>query len=107
MKSALNGGLNLSSRDGWWEEAYDGENGWALSGESEPNHDAQDERDADEFYTLLENEIVPLFYDRDETGIPRGWLRRIRASLRSLAPVYNTQRALGEYVERAYGPEAG
>jgi starch phosphorylase len=102
MKAALNGSLNVSVLDGWWEEAYDGENGWALGGTPEPDSHAQDDRDADELYTLFESEILPLFYERDASGLPRGWLRRVRTSLRSIAPRYNARRVLGEYVGRAY-----
>lgn len=102
MKAALNGSLNVSVLDGWWEEAYDGENGWALGGTPESDSHAQDDRDSDELYSLFESEILPLFYERDASGIPRGWLRRIRASLRSIAPRYNTRRMLAEYSGRAY-----
>jgi glycogen phosphorylase len=106
MKAALNGGLNVSVLDGWWEEAYDGSNGWALGGTPEPDSSAQDDRDADELYALFESEVLPLFYERDASGLPRRWLARVRASLRSLAPRYNTRRALGEYRDRAYRPGA-
>jgi starch phosphorylase len=102
MKAALNGGLNVSVLDGWWEEAYDGGNGWALGGTPEADSQAQDDRDADELYSLFEAEIMPLFYERDASGLPRGWLRRIRASLRSIAPRYNARRVLAEYSGRAY-----
>jgi starch phosphorylase len=107
MKAALNGGLHLSVRDGWWEEAYDGHNGWAVGGTPEPDSNAQDDRDAGEIYSLFESEILPLFYERDADGIPRGWLRRIRASLRSIAPAYNARRVLAEYGRRAYRPDPG
>jgi glycogen phosphorylase len=107
MKAVLNGGLHVSVRDGWWDEAYDGSNGWALGGDDGAEHHVQDDRDANALYSLFESEIVPLFYERDADGLPRGWLRRVRASLRSLAPVFNTRRALGEYVERAYRTEPG
>jgi starch phosphorylase len=107
MKAALNGALNVSVLDGWWEEAYDGGNGWALGGTPESDSHAQDDRDADELYSLFEAEILPLFYERDDSGIPRGWLRRVRASLRSIAPRYNARRVLGEYAGRAYRPAAG
>jgi starch phosphorylase len=108
MKAALNGGLNVSVLDGWWEEAYDGGNGWALGGTPEQDSHAQDDRDADELYSLFESEILPLFYERDDAGIPRGWLRRVRASLRSIAPRYNARRVLAEYAGRAYqAPASG
>ena len=74
MKSAVNGGLQLSVLDGWWAEAYDGSNGWALSGDVDDDHGAQDARDADELLRLLHDEVVPAFYDRDERGLPPAWL---------------------------------
>jgi starch phosphorylase len=109
MKAALNGGLNVSVLDGWWEEAFDGANGWEVGGTPEPDSHAQDDRDAGELYSVFESEILPLFYERDATGIPRGWLRRVRASMRSIAPAFNARRVLGEYVARAYrsNPEPG
>jgi len=102
MKSALNGGLNLSVRDGWWAEAFDGANGWALGGSAGGSPEADDDADAEELYERLESEVIPLFYERDASGLPRGWLARVRASLRSLAPVFNTRRTLRDYVQRAY-----
>jgi hypothetical protein len=74
MKSMINGGLNLSVLDGWWAEAYDGTNGWALPGEVQPDAGTQDARDAGTLYRLLEQEVVPTFYDRDAGGLPRAWL---------------------------------
>ena len=104
MKAVINGGLNLSSLDGWWAEAYDGTNGWAISGEVDPDHGAQDARDADALYGLLEQEVVPAFYDRDADGLPRAWLERIRASMRTLAPAFCAARMLDDYLERIYAP---
>jgi len=105
MKAAINGGLNLSVLDGWWAEAYDGTNGWALPGEIQPDPGTQDARDAATLYRLLEQEIVPTFYDRDGEGLPRAWLDRIRASLQTLAPVFSAGRMLDDYVERIYAPK--
>ena len=102
MKAALNGGLNLGVLDGWWEAAFDGSNGWGIGGEIAPDHAAQDARDAAALYGLLEREVVPLFYDRDAGGIPRGWVRRIKQSLRTIGPRYASQRMLEEYVATAY-----
>jgi starch phosphorylase len=107
MKAALNGGLNLSVLDGWWAEAFDGTNGWGIRSETGPDERAQDARDAAAFYDLLEREVVPLFHDRDEAGLPRRWLERVRSSLKSLAPVFNATRALGDYVDRVYRPAEG
>ena len=106
MKAVINGGLNLSVLDGWWAEAYDGTNGWALPGDV--SHDAwtQDGRDAATLYRLLEQEVVPAFYDRDADGLPRAWLARIRASIRTLAPAFTAGRMLEDYVERIYATDA-
>ena len=88
MKSAINGALQLSVLDGWWAEAYDGDNGWALPGDVDPDHDAQDERDAGALHRLLDDEVLPPFYERDERGLPARWLARMRASLRTLGPAF-------------------
>jgi glycogen phosphorylase len=87
MKAAINGGLNLSVLEGWWAEAYDNTNGWALPGDVYADSAAQDARDSDALYGLMETDIVPAFYDRDPDGLPRSRLARIRASIRTLAPV--------------------
>jgi starch phosphorylase len=102
MKSAFNGGLQLSVLDGWWAEAYDGQNGWALPGDVMDDPYAQDERDADLLHGLLAEEIVPAFYDRDERGMSAPWLARIRASLRSIGPRFCATRMLAEYVQGPY-----
>jgi starch phosphorylase len=102
MKSAVNGGLQLSVLDGWWAEAYDGENGWALSGDVFDDHSAQDDRDAGELLRLLMDEVVPAFYDRDGDGVPRAWLRRVRASLQSIGPQFSASRMLRDYMTRMY-----
>jgi starch phosphorylase len=102
MKAAINGSLQLSVLDGWWAEAYDGENGWALSGEVDPNHKAQDKRDAARLHRLLERDVLPTFYERDERGLPVGWLARMRASLRTLGPRFCATRMLCEYARGPY-----
>jgi starch phosphorylase len=102
MKSAFNGGLQLSVLDGWWAEAYDGSNGWALPGEITQDAALQDERDADLLHSILDDEVVPAFYDRDQRGLPPAWLGRMRASLRSLGPRFCATRMLGEYVSGPY-----
>jgi glucan phosphorylase len=107
MKAALNGGLNLSVLDGWWAEAFDGPNGWGIRSATGLDERAQDARDAAAFYDLLEREVVPLFHDRGEAGLPRRWLERVRSSLKSLAPAFNATRALGDYVDRVYRPAEG
>jgi starch phosphorylase len=102
MKSAVNGGLQLSVLDGWWAEGFDESHGWALSGEPDPDESAQDTRDAAELYRLLEEEVVPGFYERDDRGIPTAWLARVRASLKMLAPQYSATRMLMGYVDGSY-----
>jgi starch phosphorylase len=102
MKSAVNGGLQLSVLDGWWAEAYDGTNGWALSGEVDDDHDAQDARDANELLRLLFEEVVPAFYDRDDNGLPHAWLARVKASLRTNGPQFSATRMLRDYVRTIY-----
>jgi starch phosphorylase len=104
MKAAVNGALQLSVLDGWWAEAYDGDNGWALPGDADPDHEGQDERDADTFHRLVGEEIVPAFYDRGQDGLPLAWLARIRASLRSIGPRFCATRMLRQYVEGPYRP---
>jgi glycogen phosphorylase len=102
MKSVINGGLQLSVLDGWWAEGYDGENGWALSGEVDHDHHAQDERDVAALQRLLDDEVLPAFYDRDEHDLPVAWLTRIRASLRTLGPRFSATRMLSEYLSGPY-----
>ena len=102
MKSAVNGGLQLSVLDGWWAEAYDGSNGWALPGDVDDDHAAQDTRDADELLRLLYDEVVPAFYDRDDDGLPRAWLARVKASLRTNGPEFSASRMVRDYVRQIY-----
>ncbi len=101
MKALVNGGLNLSARDGWWAEAYRPEVGWVLEGDG-----TDDEADAERLYRLLEDEVVPAFYDRDSFGIPHDWVERMRASMARLTPQYSATRALRDYTERHYLPSA-
>ena len=103
MKAAVNGGLNLSVLDGWWAEAYDGDNGWALPGDVEADPAEQDARDAAELRRILTEEVVPLFWERGEDGLPHGWVERIRASLRTNGPAYSAQRMLADYRVQQYG----
>jgi starch phosphorylase len=107
MKNAVNGGLQLSVLDGWWAEGYDGDNGWALSGEIDGDEGAQDARHAGELYRLLESEVVPEFYDRDDAGIPRAWTARIKRSMRTLIPAFSAARMLADYEARVYGAGRG
>jgi starch phosphorylase len=102
MKSAFNGGLQLSVLDGWWAEGYDGSNGWGISGDVDSDHQAQDERDAAELHQLLEGEVLPAFYDHDDSGLPPRWIEMMRASLRTLGPVFCASRMLAQYVDGPY-----
>jgi glycogen phosphorylase len=104
MKSAINGGLQLSVLDGWWAEGYDGTNGWAISGEVDEDHTAQDERDAASLHSLLTDEVVPAFYDRDAAGLPIRWLELMRSSLTTLPAQFSATRMVRDYVR---GPYAG
>src|SRR4029077_7050021 len=99
MKSALNGGLNCSILDGWWDELFDGENGWAISSAEALDDERRDEVEANSLFELLERQIVPLFYERWEGPVPRRWVRRIKASLHSLGPEVNAARMVRDYVE--------
>ncbi len=104
MKAALNGCLNLSVLDGWWEEGFDGSNGWAIGGDESHDHGAQDERDAGMLYHLAETEVVPMFHDRDAAGVPRAWVQRIKRSMRTIGPRFCASRMLDDYVRRVYAP---
>jgi starch phosphorylase len=107
MKSMYNGGLQLSVLDGWWAEAFDGANGWALPGDVEEDHWAQDDRDALTLHRLLDEQVVPAFYERDEAGSPQAWIELMRASLQTLGPRFSAARMLAEYVEGPYRASLG
>jgi starch phosphorylase len=105
MKVCCNGGLNLSILDGWWCEGYDGENGWAIgAGEEYTDLTYQDDVESRAIYDLIEQEIVPLFYTRSSDGLPRGWLKRMKRSMATNCPVFNTGRMVSEYTTRCYLP---
>lgn len=107
MKAAMNGVVNVSILDGWWDEGYEGDNGWAIGGrDRNPDEGAQDWADAQDLYRLLEEEIVPLWYERDEHGLPAGWLERMRRAIDSSLWQFSTSRMLVEYVEQMYLPAA-
>jgi starch phosphorylase len=105
MKAALNGIPSLSILDGWWDEGYTGRNGWAI-GDRVPEGDdaAQDADDADALYRLLEEEIVPRFFELDTDGVPRAWVATMREAVASSLWQFSTARMLREYVERLYLP---
>jgi starch phosphorylase len=103
MKSALNGGLNLSVLDGWWAEAYDGDNGWSIGdGTRWDDEAAQDDHDAAELFDTIERTLLPLFHDRDVDGVPRRWVRRVKHSLETIGPMFGAERMLNDYLDRMY-----
>ena len=107
MKVLVNGGINLSELDGWWAEAYTPEVGWALGDGREHGDDpAWDAVEADALYDLLEREVIPEFYARDESGIPTAWVKRMRESMARLTPRFSANRAVREYTEQHYLPAA-
>jgi starch phosphorylase len=103
MKNVFNGGLHLSVLDGWWAEGYDGTNGWALSGDVDPDHGAQDARHAAELFRLLEDEVAPEFYRRDAGDLPQDWIARVRNSLRTCGREFGAGRMLEDYETKVYG----
>ena len=107
MKAAMNGVINCSVLDGWWDEGYNGSNGWAIGGrEQSSDEGAQDWADAQDLYRLLETEIVPAYYDRDKAGLPKRWLELMKESMASTIWQFSTSRMLQEYVEELYLPAA-
>lgn len=107
MKAALNGALNLSILDGWWDEWFDGENGWAIpTADGVEDPDRRDDLEADALYSLIENSVAPAFYRRDDAGLPPRWLAMVKHTLRTLGPKVLASRMLKEYVTRLYAPAA-
>ncbi len=105
MKAAFNGVLNLSILDGWWAEAYNGRNGWAIESKVEAHDEAsKDWVEAAALYSVLEEEVVPLYYDRDQDRIPHGWVEMMREAIRTVGPRFSTRRMVKEYTERYYVP---
>ncbi|MDD1753391.1 MAG: alpha-glucan family phosphorylase, partial [Methanotrichaceae archaeon] len=106
MKVLANGGLNLSTLDGWWDEAYDPTVGWSLGDDQEHNGSDWEDKEADQLYRLLEERIIPMFYNRNERGIPIAWVTMVRASMTDLTPRYSSSRMMWEYVKKCYQPAA-
>jgi starch phosphorylase len=106
MKVLVNGGLNVSELDGWWAEAWSPEVGWALGIRREAGRPQSEGADAEELYQLLEHEVIPEFYTRDATGLPRKWIQRVRSSMCRLAPRFSADRMVRDYVERLHLPAA-
>jgi starch phosphorylase len=108
QKVVLNGGLNLSVLDGWWAEAYDGMNGFAIGGgRTHSNMDVHDSRDGEDLYRVLHEELIPLFYQRDRDGLPRGWIKRMKRTIRTLGWRFNADRMVMDYTQKCYIPAAG
>ena len=107
MKSALNGGLNLSIRDGWWDEFYDGENGWAIpTADRVEDPERRDTLEANALYELIASQVTPRFYDRAPDGVPTKWVSMVRHTLAELRPQVQASRMVQEYVQRFYAPAA-
>ena len=106
MKSALNGGLNLSIRDGWWDEWFDGENGWEIPSAEVVDEERRDDLEAGALYELLENSVAPKFYDRDDHGVPNRWVQMVRHTVQSLGPKVLASRMVRDYTEQYYIPAA-
>ncbi len=106
MKSALNGGLNLSIRDGWWDEWFDGENGWEIPSAEVVNEERRDDLEAKALYDLLASSVAPKFYDRDDNGVPGRWVEMVRHTLISLGPKVLASRMVRDYTEQYYAPAA-
>ena len=108
QKVVLNGGLNLSVLDGWWAEAYDGLNGFAIgTGRTHTNMDVHDARDGEDLYRVLREEVIPLYYQRDRDGLPRGWIKRMKRTIRTLGWRFNADRMVMDYTLKCYVPAAG
>ncbi len=105
MKATVNGAINISVLDGWWDEAYDGTNGWAVGrGEEYDDPGYHDQVESQAIYQMLENEVVPMFYTRGRDGVPREWVRRMKNAMRTVCPIYSASRMVKEYTERLYLP---
>ena len=108
QKVVLNGGLNLSVLDGWWAEAYDGLNGFAIgTGRTHSNTSIHDRRDGEDLYRVLKDEVIPLYYQRDRDGLPRGWIKRMKRTIRTLGWRFNADRMVMDYTLKCYVPAAG
>jgi starch phosphorylase len=108
QKVVLNGGLNLSILDGWWAEAFDGLNGFAIGlGRTHANMDVHDSRDGEDLYRVLLDEVIPLYYSRDRDGLPRGWIKRMKRTIRTLGWRFNADRMVMDYTMKCYIPAAG
>ena len=107
MKASLNGVPHLSVGDRWWAEGYTGRNGWLITSDANPDdHAATDAADAESLYRLLEEEVVPAFYDRDDRGVPIRWVQVVREAMRSTLPRFSARRMVKQYINEMYTPAA-
>jgi starch phosphorylase len=105
MKASMNGVLHLSVGDGWWAEGYTGTNGWLIEGKPESREqDAIDAADADALYRILEDDVIPTFYDRNARGMPARWVTMVKQAMATVTPRFSARRMVKEYVARAYAP---
>ena len=104
MKASANGVINLSVRDGWWEEACNGSNGWAIDDFQGGTPQEEDKADAETIYGLLEKQIVPLYYERDRAGVPHRWIKVAKEAIKTISPQFNACRMMREYTEKMYLP---
>lgn len=108
QKVVLNGGLNLSVIDGWWAEAYDGQNGFAIGmGETHTSPEVHDARDGESLLRVPKDRVIPLYYDRDKGGLPREWIARMKRAIRTLGWRFSADRMVMDYVLKAYIPAVG
>ena len=104
MKASLNGVINLSVRDGWWDEAFNGENGWAIDDFKSGSSEEEDKADAETIYRLLEDKIVPLYYERDRMGVPHRWIKTAKEAIMTISPAFNACKMMKEYTQKMYLP---
>ena len=107
MKASMNGVVNLSVRDGWWDEAYNGKNGWAIDNFYGGSPEEEDKADYESLYGLLENEIAKLYYDRDRRGVPHQWIKFVKEAIKTITPAFNACRMMKEYTQKMYLPASG
>jgi glycogen phosphorylase len=107
MKASMNGVVNFSVLDGWWDEAYNGKNGWAIGNLQGVSPEEEDKTDAESLYNLLENEISPLYYNRDRRGVPHQWIKFVKEAIKTVTPAFNACRMMKEYTQKMYLPASG
>lgn len=106
MKASINGVPHLSVNDGWWQEGYSGSNGWLIEADPSTREADVDAAQAEALYRLIEQEVVPRYYDRDGTGVPRRWMRMVKEAIRTVAPRFCTRRMVKQYADEFYAPMA-